>query len=53
MCRNTNENGCFRLKIIIEKTTSGLLDSVLGAELEPAEPQNANSRSVGAYKSTA
>ena len=50
MRRNTNENGCFRLKIIIEKTTSGLLDSVLEAGLEPAELVSASSHSEGAYR---
>jgi hypothetical protein len=53
MRRNTNENGCFRLKIIIEKTTSGLLDSVLGAELEPAELVSASSHSEGACRHSA
>ena len=50
MRRNTNENGCFEIKIIIEKTTSDLLDSVLGAELEPAELVSASSHSEGACR---
>jgi hypothetical protein len=50
MRRNTNENGCFRLKIIIENATSDLLGSGLGAGQEPAELVSASSRIVGAYR---
>jgi len=50
MCRNTNENGCFKIKTIIEKTTSGLLGSEREAEREPAELVSASSRSEGAYR---
>jgi hypothetical protein len=48
--RNTNENGCFKIKIIIEKATSGPLDSGPGAELEHAELVSASSHSEGACR---
>jgi len=50
MCRNTNENGCFEIKIIIENATSDLLGSGREAALEPAELVSASSRTEGAYR---
>ena len=44
MPRNTNENRCFGVKIIIENATSDLLGHGLGAQLEPAALESASSR---------
>jgi len=53
MCRNTNENGCFEIKIIIEKTTNGPLDSGREAGQEPAELVSASSHTEGACRHSA
>ena len=50
MPRNTNENRCFGVKIIIEKATSDLLGNGLGAQLEPAALEIASTRTEGAYR---
>jgi len=50
MCRNTNKNGCFKIKIIIENATSDLLGNGREVGQVPDELVSASSRSVGAYR---
>jgi hypothetical protein len=48
--KNTNENRCFEIKIIIENATNDLLDSVPEAGQEHGGLVSASIHSEGAYR---